>query len=668
MQIQKLTLCNVGTFRGANSFDLSTSPSKPVVLIGGRNGAGKTTLLESIQWSLYGRLVNTPRREKANRGSYSKYLKNLIHRGKSDSEDSYVEIKLLLRQSQGDVEVLLRRKIKHGLKCSDELTVLIDSEYLPLPEEQWPIMIDAILPSNLSQLYLFDGEQIESLADPEKSSAFLQTGIHALLGVDLIDQLSADLATLKRKELASEPDAKEDQEDDKLKTATFEKHIYDANQEQSSLIDSVAQLRSELDFAERDALRAEETFKKSGAELYESHLERETEIKLLESKQNEAENRLRDLANGSLPLLYLQPSIRNYVEKGIKQRDAEDQRNVTKALLSGLGELEVWLKEHNCSDQSLDLVAKYKAEQSKDFNTANDVSVTNTAALTLAETLVLMDGFSDEIKSVNSNLQQLNQLEDDVSKRLKANELALSKEDAENARNTYELAIQKLVRAKATFVSTDELYSKSVLAYDNATNQFDKYLQEKQLSQHDGTKAIRFSEACDRAKTSLATFRKTVVTENAQRIEERIWDRFKQLLRKKKLGSGVKINPENYTLSVIDSNGEIKPPERLSAGERQLLATAMLWGLADSTSRQLPVIIDTPLGRLDRNHRSNLVSEYFPNASSQVVLLSTDEEIDERWLPVLAPSIVRMYLIDFDDEAQCSEVTEGYFEMELVNA
>ena len=668
MQIQKITLCNVGTFRGANTFDLSPSPSKPVVLIGGCNGAGKTTLLESIQWSLYGRLVNTPRREKSNRGSYSQYLQNLIHRGKKENEDSYVEIKLLLRQSQGDAEVVLRRKIKKGSKCTDELTVLIDSEYLPLPEEQWPNVIDAILPSNLSQLYLFDGEQIESLADPEKSSAFLQTGIHALLGVDLIDQLSADLATLKRKELASEPDAKEDREDDKLKTATFEKHIYDANQEQSSLIDSVAQLRSELDFAERDALRAEETFKKSGAELYESHLERETEIKLLESKQNEAENRLRDLANGSLPLLYLQPSIRNYVEKGIKQRDAEDQRNVTKALLSGLGELEVWLKEHNCSDQSLDLVAKYKAEQSKDFNTANDVSVTNTAALTLAETLVLMDGFSDEIKSVNSNLQQLNQLEDDVSKRLKANELALSKEDAENARNTYELAIQKLVRAKATFVSTDELYSKSVLAYDNATNQFDKYLQEKQLSQHDGTKAIRFSEACDRAKTSLATFRKTVVTENAQRIEERIWDRFKQLLRKKKLGCGVEINPENYTLSILDSTGKIKPPERLSAGERQLLATAMLWGLADSTSRQLPVIIDTPLGRLDREHRSNLVSEYFPNASSQVVLLSTDEEIDERWLPVLAPSIARMYLIDFDDEQQCSSVKEGYFQMEVTHA
>jgi DNA sulfur modification protein DndD len=188
------------------------------------------------------------------------------------------------------------------------------------------------------------------------------------------------------------------------------------------------------------------------------------------------------------------------------------------------------------------------------------------------------------------------------------------------------------------------------------------------LNKHDGNKAIRFSEACEQAKATLTTFRKTVVTENAHRIEERIWDRFKQLLRKKKLGCGVKINPENYTLSLIDSTGKITPPERLSAGERQLLATAMLWGLADSTSRQLPVIIDTPLGRLDRDHRSNLVSEYFPNASSQVVLLSTDEEIDERWLPVLEPSIARMYLIDFNDEDQCSKVIEGYFKMELANA
>jgi len=668
MQIQKLTLCNVGTFRGTNSFDLSTSPSKPVVLIGGRNGAGKTTLLESIQWSLYGRLVNTPRREKANRGSYSKYLENLIHRGKSDSEDSYVEIKLLLRQSQGDVEVLLRRKIKHGLKCSDELTVLIDSEYLPLPEEQWPIMIDAILPSNLSQLYLFDGEQIESLADPEKSSDFLQTGIHALLGVDLIDQLSADLTTMKRKELSSVPNAKEEQEDDKLKIAVFEKNISDADQERASFFENVAELRTDLDSAEREAVDAEVAFKKSGAELYESHVERETEIKLLESKQNDLENRLREFANGSLPLLFLQPSIQNYVEKGIKQRDAEDQKNVTQALLSGLVELEAWLKEHDCSEQALDLVAEFKTNQSKDFNVENEYSVANPAAMSVAENLVLLNGLSNEIESINNTLQQLNQLDEDVSKCQKANELSLSKEDAENARSTYELSIQKLAKAKAAFVATEELYNKSLLAYESTTNQFDKYLQEKQLNQLDGTKAIRFSDACERAKTTLATFRKTVVSENSQRIEERIWCRFKQLLRKHKLGSGVKINPESYTLSVIDSVGEIIPPERLSAGERQLLATAMLWGLADSSSRQLPVIVDTPLGRLDRVHRSNLVSEYFPNASSQVVLLSTDEEIDERWAPILEPSIARMYLIDFDDEQQCSSVKEGYFEMELSNA
>jgi DNA sulfur modification protein DndD len=668
MRIQKLTLCNIGTFRGVCSFDFTTKPTKPVVLIGGENGAGKTTVLEAIQWSLFGRLVNTPRREKANRGSYSKYLKNLIHRGKKENEDSYVEIKLLLRQSQGDVEAVLRRKIKKGSKCTDELTVLIDSEYLPLPEEQWPNVIDAILPSTLSQLYLFDGEQIESLADPEKSSDFLQTGMHALLGVDLIDQLSADLTTMKRKELSSVPNAKEEQEDDKLKIAVFEKNISDADQERASFFENVAELRTDLDSAEREAVDAEVAFKKSGAELYESHVERETEIKLLESKQNDLENRLREFANGSLPLLFLQPSIQNYVEKGIKQRDAEDQKNVTQALLSGLVELEAWLKEHDCSEQALDLVAEFKTNQSKDFNVENEYSVANPAALRIAENLVLLNGLSNEIESINNTLQQLNQLDDDVSKRQKANELSLSKEDAENARSTYELSIQKLAKAKAAFVATEELYNKSVLAYENATNQFDKYLQEKQLNQLDGTKALRFSDACERAKATLATFRKTVVSENSQRIEERIWCRFKQLLRKQKLGSGVKINPESYTLSVIDSVGEIIPPERLSAGERQLLATAMLWGLADSSSRQLPVIVDTPLGRLDRVHRSNLVSEYFPNASSQVVLLSTDEEIDERWVPILEPSIARMYLIDFDDEQQCSFVKEGYFEMELSNA
>ena len=194
-----------------------------------------------------------------------------------------------------------------------------------------------------------------------------------------------------------------------------------------------------------------------------------------------------------------------------------------------------------------------------------------------------------------------------------------------------------------------------------------KYLQDQQLRTHDSAKSVLFTDACIGVRESLAQYKSAVISENIARIEKYIWKRFKQLLRKKKMGKGISIDSSTYTLSVLDANGSVIPSERLSMGERQLLATAMLWGLTDASSK-LPVVIDTPLGRLDREHRSNLVSEYFPKASSQVVLLSTDEEINERWLPGLEESISRTYTIEFNDEDQCSSVIEGYFEMEPAHA
>jgi len=77
----------------------------------------------------------------------------------------------------------------------------------------------------------------------------------------------------------------------------------------------------------------------------------------------------------------------------------------------------------------------------------------------------------------------------------------------------------------------------------------------------------------------------------------------------------------------------------------------------------LPVAIDTPLGRLDSYHRNNLVEKYFPQASHQVLLLSTDTEIRETELAQLRSSkaISREYLLRYDVKQHQTEVQSGYF-------
>mgnify|MGYP001182991589 CR=1 FL=1 len=123
----------------------------------------------------------------------------------------------------------------------------------------------------------------------------------------------------------------------------------------------------------------------------------------------------------------------------------------------------------------------------------------------------------------------------------------------------------------------------------------------------------------------------------------------------------LKINPDSFELILHNSQGQVVPARTLSAGERQLLATAILWGLARAAGRPLPVIIDTPMGRLDSAHSSHFVDRYLPHASHQVLVLSTDEEIVDEYLSILKPYIGQQYLLEHDDTAGHTVIKNGYF-------
>lgn len=114
-------------------------------------------------------------------------------------------------------------------------------------------------------------------------------------------------------------------------------------------------------------------------------------------------------------------------------------------------------------------------------------------------------------------------------------------------------------------------------------------------------------------------------------------------------------------MSVIGSDKKIVDLDRLSAGEKQLLSVSLLWGLAQTSGRRLPAIIDTPLGRLDTTHRTHLVERYFPQASHQVLLLSTDEEINEKYYRMIEPYVSQAYRLEYDEPKQTTTITPGYF-------
>jgi len=99
----------------------------------------------------------------------------------------------------------------------------------------------------------------------------------------------------------------------------------------------------------------------------------------------------------------------------------------------------------------------------------------------------------------------------------------------------------------------------------------------------------------------------------------------------------------------------------LSEGEKQIFAVSVLWGLSRASARPLPAIIDTPMARLDAEHRNHLVARYFPHASHQVIVLSTDTEIERRYFAELQPHLARAYHLNYDEAERCTVAEEGYF-------
>ena len=176
----------------------------------------------------------------------------------------------------------------------------------------------------------------------------------------------------------------------------------------------------------------------------------------------------------------------------------------------------------------------------------------------------------------------------------------------------------------------------------------------------------RMLRSAARVRETLTAFRTATIKQHVARIEHLVLESYQHLLRKTSLVTRLSIHPENFSLTLFGRSGEVLPAESLSAGERQLLGIALLWGLAKASGRPLPTAIDTPLGRLDTDHRRHFVEHYVPFASHQTLLFSTNEEIVGDYLERLRPSIGRCYYLDHDDQRGCTHVTVGYFKGERI--
>lgn len=655
MILHRVTLENVGVYRGRHSIDLTPPDAeRPVVLIGAMNGAGKTTLLGAVQLALYGARARGIERT---RKGYKTHLKELINRSADPAEGAAVELEFERRIDGRPVLYQIRRGWSNGgSELTEMFQVRCDGDPDILLAEHWDESIDAFLPARLSHLFFFDGEQIERMADEEEATRLLASAFQSLLGLDLVERLKEDLATFeRRKRLAMRSP------EDQARVKALQDEVSEAEKWCQKTHDALAEVKAKEAQKIGQLERLRERFKHDGGEHFLKRQEREKQRGILAARLADTEEALRDVVAGPGPLLLIPNLLEQVLAQAEREIHAQRDSIIAKvelerdsAILASLkSKLDVptlkavtaALKKHRFNPEGLAVETIIQADESFCDRLKN-----------------LM---RDELPAARNNINQLSaeivKLQEEVAE---VDRLLSAVPDADAvARLQQEITLTEgaLTILAKKIADTEEEHRATHLELSLRQRTLRKELEQHLDTTEDSEHDQRIIERIPKVQSTLESFRQLVVARHIGALEHAIYESFQHLARKPKLLGSISISSDTFRMTLVDPEGSIVPFQILSAGERQLLATSILWGLAKVSGRPVPLVIDTPLGRLDSHHRSHIVQRYFPAASHQVILLSTDEEIVGRYLEMIRPAVGREYLLEFDSDTASSSPRPGYF-------
>lgn len=657
MILDDITLYNFGLYSGRQTISLTpASPSKPVILLGGLNGGGKTTFLDALQLCLFGAHARI-----SNRGplAYGEYLRRSIHRG-ADTAEASIEVSFRHTNEghEDSYRVLRSWQLENG-GCKDVLTIWRNDVMDIGLAENWPTQVEDFIPPNIAHLFLFDGEQIEGYASYDHSSELIGSAIQNLLGLDIVDQLEKDLIVYERRK-------RSEKKNDKAIAV-----IQDAEKELGKLRDRTQELNQErasiqthgIDRAQRAVSKVEEEYRKIGGLLYDQRVELEEKMGNLEKAVRQSAAEQRDIAAGMLPLVIVRDLLESSDFRDRLEEEGRLAREVANVLQARDREALKTLRVESVSEEAVEAIKVYFR---KDRAKRRSLGKRQTMLDLLPETR------SDLHALLRNDLDCSVEKTEAQVKRHKENE-----ENLELARTEFESipsaeAIEEVAKKRAKLRKELGIFKAQHVALSSEIDRVYREIERKEqalirlheaevkaVTEHDDRE--RILRHASKVRGTVNKFRKAVVERHVRRIEQLVLGSYHQLLRKSSLVTQLAIDPDQFTITLYGSDRKVLTADRLSAGERQLLGIALLWGLAKVSGRPLPTAIDTPLGRLDASHRMHMVERYFPFASHQVLLLSTDEEIAGDYLDRLKPWIGKSYYLNYEDGTGKTRIVPGYF-------
>ncbi|HEX6037779.1 DNA sulfur modification protein DndD [Longimicrobium sp.] len=663
MILQSILLENFGLYSGRLELDLAPRTrrgrQRPIVLVGGKNGVGKTTLLEAIRLALYGRRALGSR---VATGQYEEYLRGRIHRPGGDAVvPSQAAVGLDFDYAEDGVihHYRVRRAWSaRGRSVVESLVVEKDGSLVAdVPREEWHHFLQELIPPGVSQLFFFDGERIQEIADGDHEEEHLATAIRGLLGIDLVSRLRTDLGLfIARQQRGEEAEL----------AARLESIVRDLTvleEQATELTEGLAELHTAREGQSRAAEAARRRFAAEGGELAVQRTALEERRAEVARSITRYQAELRELANGLLPFTVAPRLIDRFRRAArsaasVLAREAREQvardlciaaecwREGQFPLRSGAwdeghwSDLKAFLGQWASSEQGDSLPPGVPPNPSDRavllglFEQAEEVA--RPQAAEIAGALAELVGRERELTSLLARA-------DNASGNVLLDELRLAE--------------QRVGATEATLRMREEEVRRLRLRITQLDRERTRILEE----QSSRASAEHRSELAVRASRVLADYERRLLDLKIEQLRGEFAACFNRIARKGDVIADVRVDPETFSVTLIDRDGREIAKDALSAGEKQVYAIAMLWALARTSGRALPMIIDTPLARLDSDHRLNLVERYFPEVSHQVVMLSTDTEVDAGLLARVAPAVSHAYHLEYDPEKGRTEVHAGYF-------
>lgn len=671
MKFERLILENIFAYYGRQEIDLSIGDgARNIVVVSGRNGRGKTSLLNAIKLLFVG---PTDERIRSMGFPPRRIGANQFVVGIPGRWDGIVNTKF--RAEGGNAaSVALVWKVEKKTLCAERRWTVNDrgySEQVSYFEDDQLVDTESdalerlgeIVPRDLVPYFFFDGEQIQALAEDIEGSR--TEDIERVLNIsyvrELVVQVEDFVKQRRRARLSGAVRVELVKAEGDLRTAEVEesavgKEIEDLEEENLRLGDLLRRLRRE-----RDQLRgglsdhARELLKKQANELEREH-------------ENLATNIAHDLPveipfivnPGLVDGAYQQVSklvAPGTVERRLLERlehDLPSQLFFTPPYPS----VELTTEQNRFLDAKLRQLLK-EADNQKSEMPSFLGNLSPDRARTLRDRLIpFIEHGMRTRQRYGRQLMQLRQL---------ASKLHGIKKELEETEVMSDSVLAKFEEIEREIGVVSENMSDNREKLGTKRGEL-KGAREKiaglrrRISELEGEYEIQqtvdneveLGKRIERALNSYISKRRDA---HRASLEEKINEKYRILF-----GTGGQVQrislSENFIMSYRDGEGRTIGRSSISAGMKQIAATALLWALKEETKRNVPVVIDTPLARIDRENQNRLLLEYYPNAGEQVIVLPTDVEIDDGKLFLIQDSIAKRFSIE-NEHGNAAEIVSA---------